>query len=112
MPSIELELSALPLNTPTRLEVAGTAIVVVRTTTTIHAYLDMCPHAFWPLSEGLVSNGILECPGHGWEFSVESGKCLNAPAYCLTPIAITTEGEIVRLQLHPAENLSEKSCQI
>ena len=73
-------------------------LVVIRTEGQISAYENVCPHAFWPLSDGSVWNGVLECPGHGWEFSVASGRCLNAPAYCLTPISVTVQGEAVQLQ--------------
>ena len=73
-------------------------LVAIRSAAGIFAYEDVCPHAFWPLSDGVAQNGVLECPGHGWEFSVENGRCLNAPAYCLTPVSVNVQGEMVLLQ--------------
>lgn len=73
-------------------------LVILRTESQISAYEDVCPHAFWPLSEGIVRDGVLECPGHGWEFSVSTGHCLNAPAYCLTPVSLHVSGEQIHLE--------------
>src|SRR5258707_707079 len=98
MPHIDLLLAEIPTDAPFRAEHATMAIVVIRTAEGIAAYEDRCPHAFWPLSDGEVSAGRLECRGHGWEFSVENGRCLNAPAYCLTPVSVAINGNVVRLE--------------
>ena len=89
MPRIELKLTEIPFERPFRLEHLGTPIVLIRKGNSIAAYLDRCPHAHWPVSEGEISNGILHCPGHGWQFDVITGRCLNAPAYRLTPLSVT-----------------------
>ena len=40
---------------------------------------DKCPHRLAPLSEGrIASDGLLECPYHGWAFS-GSGNCKRIP---------------------------------
>jgi nitrite reductase/ring-hydroxylating ferredoxin subunit len=92
MPHANVGIAELAENIPVRVEREGMKLVVIRTQAGIFAYEDVCPHAFWPLSEGTVQDGALECPGHGWEFRVEDGRCVNAPAYCLTPIAVRVEG--------------------
>jgi nitrite reductase/ring-hydroxylating ferredoxin subunit len=97
MPRVEIELAAVPLNIPTGVEHAGRKLVILRTESRTVAYEDVCPHAFWPLSEGTLHNGVLECPGHGWEFNADTGRCLNAPAYCLTPVSLEVRGDLVRL---------------
>jgi len=88
----------------------GVPLVVIRTRGEVFAYHDRCPHAFWPLSEGTLSNGVLECPGHGWEFDVATGRCLNAPANCLTPVAVTVVGDTVRLQWKETEPAKGNRC--
>jgi nitrite reductase/ring-hydroxylating ferredoxin subunit len=98
MPHAEISIAEVPLNVPTRLEHEGAKLVILRTESQIVAYVDVCPHAFWPLSQGTVRDGVLECPGHGWEFSVRTGLCLNAPTYCLTPVALRVQNETIRLQ--------------
>jgi nitrite reductase/ring-hydroxylating ferredoxin subunit len=98
MPTIELPIDALPFDTPYALEAEGMKIVAVRTATAIYAFEDSCPHAFWPLSAGSFRDGVLECPGHAWEFQIETGRCQDSPAYCLAPVATTILGETVRFE--------------
>jgi nitrite reductase/ring-hydroxylating ferredoxin subunit len=98
MPNAEICLKDLPLNAPFRFEKEGMKIVLVRTTERVYAFEDVCPHAFWPLSAGIFHDGILECPGHAWEFQVQTGNCQESPDYCLTPVSAMIVGDVVRLE--------------
>lgn len=42
------------------------------------ALVDRCPHRNYPLSEGRVYQGTLECPYHGWRFGAD-GACEQVP---------------------------------
>ena len=97
MPRIELKLNEIPSERPFRMDHVETPIVLIRHGNSVAAYLDRCPHAHWPLSEGEVENGILHCVGHGWQFDVVTGRCLNAPAYRLTSFSVTVSGDSVRI---------------
>ncbi len=97
MPHIDLKLSDLPPDIPLRVEHAGTAIVVIRSGDTVTAFHDSCPHAGWRLSEGEISNGVLECPGHSWEFDTATGRCLTVPAHRLRPVGVVRIGDRIRL---------------
>ncbi|MFN5604539.1 MAG: Rieske 2Fe-2S domain-containing protein, partial [Actinomycetes bacterium] len=66
-------------STPTRIELVGEAYVVVRLGDTVKAFLDVCPHRNARLSDGLVTEGCLRCPYHGWEFDAE-GAVAHVPA--------------------------------
>lgn len=90
---LKLRLSEIPSDGLTRVEHDGHEVVVIRRGERVFAYRDVCPHAFWPLSQGSIHHGFLECPGHGWEFDVETGECRTAPGYCLTPIPVTIIGQ-------------------
>ncbi len=98
MPNAELPLETLPLNTPFAFEAAAMKMVLLRTADCVYAYEDVCPHAFWPLSAGSFHDGVLECPGHAWEFSIQTGQCEATPGYCLTPISATILGDVVKLE--------------
>jgi nitrite reductase (NADH) small subunit len=98
MPNAEIFLSHLPLNTPFAFEKHGMKMVIVRTPDRVVAFEDVCPHAYWPLSAGTFHDGCLECPGHGWEFNIQTGKCAESPAYCLSPVSATLVGDVVRLE--------------
>jgi nitrite reductase/ring-hydroxylating ferredoxin subunit len=99
MRHIDLISAELPDATLVRIEDGASGIVVIRDGDRVTAYEDSCPHAQWRLSDGELVNGVLECPGHGWEFCTNSGQCLNVPAYRLKPIAVTHVGAHVRLHL-------------
>src|SRR5258706_7380464 len=36
---------------------------------------DACPHEGYPLSQGLVRDGVLTCKWHNWKFDLTSGEC-------------------------------------
>lgn len=38
---------------------------------------DRCPHRMAELSAGVVTEGVLSCPSHGWQFG-DGGQCLRA----------------------------------
>lgn len=46
---------------------------------TVIAAPDRCPHRQAPLSAGKVSNGVLVCCYHGWNFG-EKGRCVSIPS--------------------------------
>lgn len=61
-----------------KVELCGTPIALFRTGTGLGALIDRCPHRNYPLSEGRVHGGALECPYHGWRFAPD-GACASVP---------------------------------
>lgn len=110
MPVIELSLSEIPVETLFRLTREGVPIVVFSTGGRITAFVDVCPHAAWPLSGGEVEEDAVECPGHGWKFNLATGRCLNAPDYCLTPVQVEIEGDRVRLEFSQPSARDDRQC--
>ncbi len=45
----------------------------------IQAFADACPHRRARVSAGQVSNGVLQCIYHGWQFAAD-GQCVRIPA--------------------------------
>ena len=111
MPRIDVKLDKISFEIPFRLEHLGTPIVIIRTRNSVAAYLDRCPHAHWPLSEGEIDKGVLCCAGHGWQFDVVTGRCLNAPAYRLTPFAVSLSGDSVVVEWKEADLKAETSIE-
>ncbi|HKY31059.1 MAG TPA: Rieske 2Fe-2S domain-containing protein [Candidatus Polarisedimenticolia bacterium] len=91
-------MSELPEGKPHRLEHEGYGVVVVRTASGVSAYEDVCPHAGWRLSDGELVDGLLECPGHGWQFRIQGGRCVDVPFYCLKQLAVTQADGMVRVE--------------
>jgi nitrite reductase/ring-hydroxylating ferredoxin subunit len=107
MPRIEVKLNEIPAERPFRLEHLETPIVLIRDGDRVAAYLDRCPHAHWPLSAGEIDKGVLCCAGHGWQFDIVTGRCLNAPAYRLKPLGVTLSGDIVLVDWEEADLKAE-----
>lgn len=61
-------------------DIAGTALALVRDGDDVYALDDECSHAAIPLSEGEVEGCEIECWLHGSRFDVRTGKPVNLPA--------------------------------
>lgn len=68
-----------PVDTPTRVELLGEGVVVVRSSNGLSAFADRCAHRNARLSDGRIVDGCLECPYHGWRFDT-NGRCTHVPA--------------------------------
>jgi nitrite reductase/ring-hydroxylating ferredoxin subunit len=101
MRHIDLIVADIPDSTPVRIEDGRNGIVVIRIGDHLSAFEDSCPHAQWRLSEGEIVDGVLECPGHAWEFCSDTGRCLNVPAYRLIRIDAVQADGTARLFLEP-----------
>ncbi|MBV7256128.1 aromatic ring-hydroxylating dioxygenase subunit alpha [Pacificimonas sp. WHA3] len=65
-----------------KVSLCNTPIALFRSEAGLGALVDRCPHRNYPLSEGRVHEGALECPYHGWRFGVD-GACEAVPG-CMT----------------------------
>jgi len=58
----------------------GVEVVVVPDGDRLRIFREICPHMGGPLSQATVcDNDTLECPWHGYRFSVESGRLVDNP---------------------------------
>jgi nitrite reductase/ring-hydroxylating ferredoxin subunit len=46
---------------------------------TYNAMENTCLHQGGPLSQGVILNGKLVCPWHGWEWDPKTGKAVHVP---------------------------------
>lgn len=75
------------------LEVDGEPVLLVNVDNRIYACADSCPHQKSRLSEGTLTNKILRCARHHWEFDVCSGSGVNPRNACLKLFPIKVDGE-------------------
>jgi 3-phenylpropionate/trans-cinnamate dioxygenase ferredoxin subunit len=78
----------------------GQDIVVIRWEDEIYALEDNCSHQDFPLSDGSVENGQIECVFHGAKFDVRTGKATQLPA--IKPVRtypVRIEGDEIFIQL-------------
>jgi nitrite reductase (NADH) small subunit len=61
-------------------EMAGGGLCVVRVGGELTVMDGVCPHNEGPLGQGMVENGRVVCPYHGWAFDVKTGEAEHNPA--------------------------------
>jgi nitrite reductase/ring-hydroxylating ferredoxin subunit len=66
--------------TPRRVVVDGTPVMVVRERGIWHGLDNRCSHRGGPLDEGRVNGGCAECPWHGSRFRLGDGSVERGPA--------------------------------
>lgn len=74
------ELENLPRGRGVRVEIGEERVALFRIEDTVYAIGDRCSHAEASLAEGEVFDTDVECPRHGSEFSLETGKPGSLPA--------------------------------
>lgn len=90
MATLSREVGAKPLART----IAGVPVVLFRTPVGVSALINRCPHRNYPLSEGRLVEGSLQCPYHGWRFAPD-GACVEVPGCTLS------EGQDQRLAATP-----------
>ncbi len=80
------------------LTVAGNEILLSRFANKVTCYQNACAHLGMPLDMGEVRDGILICPHHAFEYSLESGECLTAPEVQLQTHAVRVIGDKVEIK--------------
>ena len=61
------------------MHVGGERVAIVRKGGALYAISNVCPHQNGPLGEGVVRDGYLECPWHGYQFDPCTG--LGPPGF-------------------------------
>ncbi|PCI19450.1 MAG: hypothetical protein COB62_05520 [Piscirickettsiaceae bacterium] len=65
----------------------------------VTCYQNACAHMGMPMDMGEVRDGILICPHHAFEYSLESGECLTAPEVQLHTHAVRVINDRVEIKL-------------
>jgi nitrite reductase (NADH) small subunit len=97
----------VPLYEGRRVTAGGRRIAIFRTEEGVHAVSADCPHAAGPLQDGLVADGCVTCPLHGWRFSLRSGRRLGAGASARLERYEVVERDGALLLLLPADELDQ-----
>lgn len=85
-----------------RLEVDGSAILLINVDDHIYAYADACPHQKSRLSEGSLMGKTLRCARHHWEFDVCNGCGINPQNACLKVFPVALESRDILVDLGDA----------
>ena len=52
------------------------AVLLIKDDKGWRAFEGRCPHAKAMLTHAEIKEGVLECPFHGWKFSLKKGECV------------------------------------
>jgi uroporphyrinogen-III synthase len=88
----------IPVGEGRGLRVEGLDIAVFRTRSgIIYATDAWCTHLGGPLADGIVGNGKVICPLHGYKFSLRTGapEGHDCPALKTYPVTVDAEGDVV-----------------
>jgi Fe-S cluster biogenesis protein NfuA/nitrite reductase/ring-hydroxylating ferredoxin subunit len=75
--------------------IAARSLLLTRTAERVSCFDNACAHLGMPLDLADVSGGVLTCPHHGFQFSIESGECLTVPEVQLQTHAARLRGDDV-----------------
>jgi len=85
--------SEVPEQTGLELTLDGRIVALFRVEDQFFALDGICPHAGGPLGKGMLRDGIVTCPWHGWQFDVRTGTHCLTPTICQTVYPVDVEGE-------------------
>ncbi|MEH1942022.1 MAG: NifU family protein [Nostoc sp.] len=80
-------------------QLAGTSLILYRQGVMVTCYRNACTHLGSSLEKGKVENGIITCPSHGFQYSLETGKCLTAPDISLQPYLVKIKDDKIFVKL-------------
>jgi nitrite reductase/ring-hydroxylating ferredoxin subunit len=66
-------------------------VVLARTEEGLVAFDDRCTHRGGPLSDGTLACGTVQCPWHGSQFDVRTGRAVHGPAEASIAVHRVTE---------------------
>ena len=76
-------------------EAGGTMVLLVKLEGRYCAYQAACPHQGTPLAEGELSEGVITCRAHHWQFDARTGQGINPRSVCLQAYALrVVDGEV------------------
>ena len=79
-------------------EVEGDEIALANVDGQIYAIGNECTHRGGPLGEGILEDGIVECPWHQGRFDVKTGEVVDAPpANPVGSYQVQVEGDDIKV---------------
>lgn len=92
-------LDELPFGVATALTVSGREVLFWRDHDSVSCVDNACAHLGMPLDGGEVSDGVIECPYHGFQYRLDTGECLTVPEVQLVVHAVRVRDGRVAVKL-------------
>ena len=79
--------------------VDGQEVLLINIKGEIFACENECPHQGSPLHAGIVKDGMLSCPRHGYRFVLKTGECLDNPGFTLKIFPVQLQGDDILVDI-------------
>src|SRR5256885_10376166 len=92
--------SELPANNEAKEFTVGDKTICIANVDGKFAAMDnVCIHRGGPLGQGLVEEGKLVCPWHGWQYDPATGAAAHNPAAKVAIYSVNLEGDDVFVEM-------------
>lgn len=78
---------------------AGKIICVANVAGEYSAMDNVCLHRGGPLGQGVVEDGKIVCPWHGWQYDPKSGEAAHNPSAKVAVYPLKVDGEDVLVEM-------------
>jgi nitrite reductase/ring-hydroxylating ferredoxin subunit/Fe-S cluster biogenesis protein NfuA len=79
--------------------IGGEPVLLWRSGDALACVQNACAHQGFPIDRGIVADGTIVCPRHGFTYELASGECLTAPGVQLRMHAVRLVGDDVHVRL-------------
>ena len=79
--------------------IKGRSVLLSKRGDTVSCFDNSCAHLGMPLEMGEISEGVITCSYHGFQYLLETGECLTAPEVQLKVHAVRVTGNRVQVRL-------------
>jgi len=94
-----IDLAKVPEGGAVQVEIEGEDVILSKNGSVVSCFQNACAHLGMPIDAGEVSEGIITCPHHGFQYDLRSGECLTAPEVQLQAHAVRVIGHRVEVRL-------------
>lgn len=94
-----LDLNESQVDQPQAVNVHGEDLIIFRHSDRYVAMDRWCPHQNGDLAEGCIEAKALECPLHGFMFSVDTGRGVNCPGLNVRVHEVQVENGVLSVRL-------------
>lgn len=89
----------VPVGGVTATELDRASVLLTRMGGQVKAYPNACAHLGMPLEMGEVSDGVITCSYHGFQFRLDTGECLTTPEIALPSFPVRVQDGRVQVQV-------------
>ena len=86
------KLAEVPLWGKKLVTINGNEAVLINDSGKIYACENYCPHQGSQMQGGIVRDGLIACPRHGWHYGLTNGVSTDHPGYTLKTYRVEVVG--------------------